>query len=151
MRLIRHVLISMILLSSKLAFADDISSINNIINAYYDVISGPSGFKYDADRDRNLHADSAIITRFNENGEFQRHDLFEEQKSLTEEYSEGLYEIEINRKTEEFGKIAHVWSEFEMRRSPNAKAYMTGVNSISLFFKDDRWWISSWSTQYKKK
>ena len=36
-----------------------------------------------------------------------------------------------------------------MRTSPEAEPYSGGFNSISLYFKDDRWWISSWSTQYK--
>ena len=36
-----------------------------------------------------------------------------------------------------------------MRASPEAEPYSSGFNSISLYFKEDRWWISSWSTQYK--
>ena len=36
-----------------------------------------------------------------------------------------------------------------MRTSLEAEPYSGGFNSISLYFKDDRWWISSWSTQYK--
>ena len=150
MRSLKYLFFSITLLSSKFTFPDDSSSINNIINAYYEVISGPAGFQYDSERDSNLHAEGAIITRFTENGEFQRHDLPEEQKFLGEEYSEGLYEIEVSRKTDEYGNIAHVWSKFEMRKSPKKEAYMTGINSISLFFRDGRWWIASWSTQYEK-
>ena len=39
------------------AYADDTSSIDSIVNAYYEVVSGPEGFIYDADRDTNIHAD----------------------------------------------------------------------------------------------
>ena len=54
---------------------------------------------------------------------------------------------EINRVFEEYGDIAHVWSTFEMRKSPDSDAFMRGINSISLYYKEDRWWIASWSTQ----
>jgi len=131
-------------------FSDsDVLSLDGIINAYYKVVSGPKGFKYDTKKDQLIHADNAIITRFNEVGEFQRHTLSDEQKSLTEPYPKGLYEVEINRIVEEYGRIAHVWSTFEMRESLDSDAFLRGVNSISLYFKDDRWWIASWSTQYE--
>ena len=34
-----------------------------------------------------------------------------------------------------------------MRKSPDSDAFMRGINSISLYYKEDRWWIASWSTQ----
>jgi hypothetical protein len=126
-------------------------SVDSIINAYYSVISGPKGFKYNPETDQFLHAPNAIITRFNETGEFQRHTLSEEQKSLEQPYAEGFYEVETNRVVERFGSLAHVWSTYEMRESPDSKAFMRGINSISLYFKDNRWWIASWGTQYEGK
>ena len=71
----------------------DVSTIEEIIDAYYEVISGPQGFKYDAEKDGFLHAPNAIITRFSEAGEFQRHTLSDEQLSLLEPYLEGFYEV----------------------------------------------------------
>ena len=55
-------LILVLSLSSQLSGASDVNTIDSIINTYYAVISGPAGFKYDADRDKNLHAEGAIIT-----------------------------------------------------------------------------------------
>lgn len=135
--------------SSDSSFSKDAQSIDSIINAYYRVVSGPKGFKYNPAIDNFLHAQDAIITRFNEAGEFQRHTLLDEQKPLQAPYSEGFYEVEVNRVVESYGGLAHVWSTYEMRGSPKAKAFMRGINSISLHFKDNRWWISSWSTQYE--
>lgn len=126
-------------------------SLDSIINAYYSVISGPKGFKYNPDTDQFLHAPNAIITRFNEAGEFQRHTLSEEQKSLEQPYAAGFYELETNRVVEHYGSLAHVWSTYEMRETPDGKAFMRGINSISLYFKDNRWWIASWGTQYEGK
>jgi hypothetical protein len=53
-------------------------SVGSIIKAYYSVISGPEGFRYNPGTDQVLHAPNAIVTRFNETGEYQRRTLLEE-------------------------------------------------------------------------
>jgi hypothetical protein len=145
----RYALVLMSLLVTMTAYADDTSSIDSIINAYYEVVSGPEGFIYDADRDTNMHADGALITKVFPDGRFQRHDLSVEQGMISVPYDQAFFESEVDRRIERYGNIAHVWSEFEMQTSLEAEPYSGGFNSISLYFKDDRWWISSWSTQYK--
>ena len=145
----RYALLLISLLVTMTAYADDTSSIDSIVNAYYEVVSGPEGFIYDADRDTNIHADGALITKVFPDGRFQRHDLSTEQAMISVPYDQAFFEYEVDRRIERYGNIAHVWSEFEMRTSPEAEPYSGGFNSISLYFKDDRWWISSWSTQYK--
>ena len=47
--------------ASLQALADDTASVDAIIDAYYEVISGPAGFVYDAERDENIHAPDALI------------------------------------------------------------------------------------------
>ena len=145
----RYVLLLISLLVTMTTYADDTSSIDSIINAYYEVVSGPEGFIYDADRDTTMHADGALITKVFPDGRFQRHDLRVEQGMISVPYDHAFFESEVDRRIERYGNIAHVWSEFEMRTSLEAEPYSSGFNSISLYFKDDRWWISSWSTQYK--
>jgi hypothetical protein len=137
------------LLVSMPGYADDTSSIDNIVNAYYEVVSGPEGFIYDSDRDTNIHANGALITKVFPDGRFQRHDLSAEQAMISVPYDQAFFEAEVDRRIERYGNIAHVWSEFEMRSSPEAEPHSGGFNSISLYFKNERWWISSWSTQYK--
>lgn len=133
---------------SQPAAADeaDVQSIDSIIDAYYDVISGPEGHQYDTERDLFLHAPAAIITRVSEAGNLQRHDFATEQAMLAEPYPEGLFEIEIGRVTEEYGNLAHVWTTFEIRNTPDGEVVSRGINSISLYRFEGRWWISSWST-----
>ncbi|MFT6753736.1 MAG: hypothetical protein ACI9VI_001063 [Candidatus Azotimanducaceae bacterium] len=133
--------------STQSSFEKDARTLDGIIGAYYRLVSGPEGFKYNAKIDRFLHAPNAIITRFTETGEFQRHALLAEQKSLEKPYAEGLYEIETHRTAQRYANLAHVWSTYEMRATPDGKAFKKGINSISLYFKDGRWWIASWSTQ----
>ena len=141
-------LLTCLLLISPIASADS-DSIDAIINAYYDVVSGSVGHEFDNKRDQNLHAEDAIITKFDDKNNFQRHDLITEQQSVPKIYTESFYEIEVSREVQRYENIAHVWSEFEIRETKNSKSFNGGFNSISLYFKDDRWWISSWSTQYK--
>ena len=138
----RYVLVLMSLLITIPSYADDTVSIDSIVNAYYEVVSGPEGFIYDADRDTNLHADGALITKVFPDGRFQRHDLSAEQAMISVPYDQAFFESEVNRRIERYGNIAHVWSEFEMRTSPKAEPYNGGFNSISLYLQDDRWWIS---------
>ena len=145
----RYALVLISLMVTVTTYADDTSSIDSIVNAYYEVVSGPVGFIYDAERDTNIHADGALITKVFPDGRFQRHDLSVEQAMISVPYDQAFFESEVGRRIERYGNIAHVWSEFEMRTSPEAEPYSGGFNSISLYFKEDRWWISSWSTQYK--
>lgn len=54
----------------------------------------------------------------------------------------GFFETEIARRTEQFGRIAHVWSTYESRHSPeDPEPFMRGINSIQLFHDEERWWI----------
>jgi hypothetical protein len=56
--------------------------------------------------------------------------------------TEGFYEMEVARRTEQFGRIAHVWSTYESRHDPaEPQPFMRGINSIQLFHDGTRWWI----------
>lgn len=49
-----------------------------------------------------------------------------------------FYEIEVARRIQEFGNMAHVWSVYEARRAPgDATPERRGINSIQLF-RDER-------------
>lgn len=133
--------------ASDYPLESDVQSIDAIISAYYDVISGPAGYQYDAERDQSLHAPHAIITRPSADDSLQRHDLATEQEPLKEPYPEGFFEYEIGRIVEEYENLAHVWSTYEIRVTREGEPVGRGVNSISLYYHKDRWWIASWSTQ----
>ena len=53
----------------------------------------------------------------------------------------GFFEKEISRKTEAFGRIAHVFSTYESRSTPHGEPFIRGINSIQLQHKDGRWWV----------
>ncbi len=52
-----------------------------------------------------------------------------------------FYEVETSRRIDVFGNIAHVWSAYEARRSPDdSEPERRGINTIQLFNDPDRGW-----------
>ena len=133
--------------ASDYSLAEDVATIDGIVDPYYDVISGPEGHRYDAERDRSLHAPDAIVTRITPEGEFQRHDFATEQEPFMTPYAQGFFETEIGRIVHRYGDLATVWTTFEVRETPDGEVINRGINDISLYYHDGRWWIASWSTQ----
>lgn len=138
----------------------DGESIDAIIAATYDVISGPAGEKRDWNRERSLFVPGARLIPtatvpgktdvdlaplvLDVEGYIARVEpLFEK---------EGFYEKEIARRVEQFGRIAHVWSTYESRHDPSEpEPFMRGINSIQLFNDGKRWWILSIYWQHESK
>jgi hypothetical protein len=129
----------------------DVESIDAIIAVAYNVISGPAGQKRDWNRERSLFYPGArLIPTASVPG---RNDVDLEPQILDVEgyiaraeplLKAGFYETEIARRTEQFGRIAHVWSTYESRHDPNDPApFMRGINSFQLFTDGKRWWILS--------
>ena len=127
----------------------DVESIDAIIAAAYDVISGPAGQKRDWNRERSLFYPGArMMPTASVPG---RNDVELEPQMLdVEKYiaraepllQQGFYETEIARRTEQFGNIAHVWSIYESRHNEDdPEPFMRGINSIQLFNDGKRWWI----------
>jgi hypothetical protein len=65
---------------------------------------------------------------------------------------EDFWEVESERQVEQFGRVAHVLSHYESRRSAEGPPFERGTNSIQLFWDDARWWIVSilWNTTREK-
>jgi hypothetical protein len=135
----------------------DVESIDAIINAAYDVISGAAGEKRDWNRERSLFYPGArLIPTASVLG---RNDVVLEPQMLDVEgyiarveplLQKGFYETEAARRTEQFGRIAHVWSSYESRHDPSdAAPFMRGINSFQLFHDGKRWWILSICWQHE--
>lgn|ERR1700682_710849 len=133
-----------------LADPTDVASIDAIITAAYDVISGPAGKKRDWDRQRSLFLPGARLIPTAKKAGQEDVDLAPQVLDVdayiarVEPYFQknGFFEKEIARRTEQFGHIAHVWSTYESRhRADDPEPFMRGVNSIQLFYDGSRWWI----------
>jgi hypothetical protein len=131
----------------QLADAKDVSSLDNILAAVYDVISGPAGKKRDWNRMRSLFIPGArlIPTSTKPNGESVTRVLeVEDYIKTSGEFLEknGFFEKEVNRQTESFGHIVHVFSTYEARqKAEDEKPFIRGINSIQLMNDGKRWWI----------
>jgi hypothetical protein len=130
------------------ALTSDVESIDAIIAAAYDVISGPAGQKRDWNRERSLFYPGARLIPTAKPG---ANDGLAPQIldvdgfiARVEPYfaEHGFFETEIARRTEQFGHIAHVWSTYESRHSADdPNPFMRGINSFQLFYDGNRWWI----------
>jgi len=126
---------------------EDVASIDAIIRAVYDVISGPAGAR-DWERERTLFFPGArlIPTRPGPEGGATA-DAFDVEgyiASRTPFFAENaFYESEVSRRTFRFGNIAHVLSSYEARRAPGQKPFLRGINSFQLFHDGRRWWVLS--------
>ena len=127
----------------------DVASVDAIIKALYDVISGPAGQKRDWNRFRSLFAPGARLMPTG-----RRPDGVQVMRALSpEEYATGIgpqleaggfYEREIGRRLEQFGGIAHVFSSYDSKRLPtDAAPFARGINSIQLVTDGTRWYVLS--------
>ena len=137
----------------KTALESDVSTLDGILHAAYEVLSGPAGQPRDWERYRTLFIDGARLMPVVAVADRKPH-----VRQLTlEEYirrvepifaAEDFWERETSREAEIVGRLAHVLSRYESLRDPNVEAFETGSNSMQLFFDDTRWWIVSvmWNT-----
>ena len=125
----------------------DVRSKEAVVAALYDVISGPAGQARDWDRFRSLFAEGARLMPLAhaEGGVRALVWTPEDYVARVAENLEerGFFETEVHRTVEEYGHVAHVFSTYESRRSPDAEPFDRGINSIQLIHDGSRWRILS--------
>lgn len=128
--------------------SDDVKTLDAIIKAYYEVVSGPAGEAPDFSRDSKLHHPSALISVASVDNDGKPRLSTMSLKGFYDRFGgvrqRGFYEWEIHRRTERFGNIANVWSTYAASDKQNGEPLMRGINNIQLFFDGGRWWIVSW-------
>lgn len=127
---------------------EDVESMDAILGALYNVISGPAGQARDWDRFRSLFTPGARLIPTGRTPEGQpRIRVIDPEGYITNSSAalqQGFFEKEIARKVDRFGGIAQVFSTYEARRTANdPKPFVRGINSIQLYFDGTRWWIVS--------
>lgn len=132
-------------------YTEDVKSIDAIITAYYDVVSGSASEPWEFERDKFIHSENAFITRLDEKGRAETHSLEAEYIPIGLSPKEDFYEKELKRKVSQYGNIAQVWSAFEIRNDPNVESQIRGLNSIQLHYENGRWWIDSWTCEMESE
>jgi len=125
---------------------NDVDSIEHIVKAVYETISGPAGSLRDWDRFRSLYYPGAhmIPSRGDEKGAARAFVVTpDEYATRAKDFfaKEGFYESAVANRIESWDHIAHVWSTYESRHAVQEKPFARGINSFQLFFDGTRWWI----------
>lgn len=125
----------------------DVASIDAIVDALYDCISGPAGPR-DWDRLRHLFLPGArLIPCRKPPGS----DAAEARVLSVDEFiaivepnakKQGFFEREVHRRLDRFGAVAQVFSTYESRHAADdPRPFVRGINSFQLFFDGKRWWV----------
>jgi hypothetical protein len=126
-------------------YSKDVGSVDAIISALYDVISGEPGAPRDWDRFRNLFKPESrlIPTRKNPQGELGVTSMAPEDyvQMFTTRITTGFFERELHRETEQYGTVTHVFSTYETKEKKDGPVTNRGVNSIQLFFDGKRFYV----------
>jgi len=128
---------------------EDVGTLDGIIAAYYDVITGPAGRPRQWARDRTLYIPDVkvISVEYRQStgkpfAQVMSHQQYVD--SANEEMvRNGFFEREIHRVTQQFGSIAHVFSTYETRLKADGPVIARGINSIELYNDGVRWWITA--------
>jgi hypothetical protein len=133
--------------ASPAARPADVATVDGIVAALYDVISGTAGQPRDWDRMRSLFAPEGRLMAVGARPE----GVYALRAMTVEDYiarnskafaTMGFFEREAARSTETFGQIVHVFSTYESRHARgDAEPFQRGINSIQLYHDGKRWWI----------
>jgi hypothetical protein len=127
----------------------DVKSIDSIVAALYDVISGPAGQKRDWNRFRSLFWPGArlipVIAKPDKTGYAPRVFDVDEYISHADLFFavEGFYEAAVANRVDQWAQIASVFSTYESRHAKSEKPFARGINSIQLFNDGQRWWVQN--------
>jgi len=129
------------------ALPADVETVDGIMAAVYDVISGGQGVERDWDRFRSLFHPSAqlIPSGFRQDGSSVI--IFWDVETYITTAGAGLvangfFENEIHRIEKRFGGVAHIFSTYESRRTAeDEEPFTRGINSVQLKHDGHRWWV----------
>jgi len=131
--------------ASAQANPKDVDSVEHIIAALYDTISGPVGPR-NWDRFHSLfYPDARLIPSHRDaSGKITANSLTVDQYAERAKAffdKEGFYESSVANRTEIWDHIAHVWSTYESRHAKGEKPFARGINSFQLLYDGSRWWV----------
>ena len=127
---------------------EDVATIDGIMKAFYDVISGPAGQPRQWGRDRTLYLPDIrfVETGVDRAGKTTANVITHQEfvdAADAQLVKNGFFETEIHRVTRTFGNITHIFSTYEMRSKADGPVFGRGVNSLQLFWDGKRYWVPS--------
>ncbi len=132
---------------------EDVKSLDAIMHAAYDSISGPAGGR-DWNRFRSLFLPQARFTAVGKGpdgaGFVISWNVDEFVRDAGAVFAKDpFYEIAIVNRPEGFGNMTQVLSSYESKRTPGGAPFERGMNSFQVLNDGKRWWIVSifWDTE----
>lgn len=128
----------------------DVESIDAIMTAVYDVISGEAGEARDWDRFMSLFIPEARLIPSGRNQQGQHGYAVWTPQQYVETVGpqleeNGFFEDEAYRVTERWGDIAHLFSTYNSYHTAAdmeaGNTFQRGINSFQLMFDGERWWV----------
>jgi hypothetical protein len=140
-------LIPTLVVAQEAARPADVQTIDGLMEAYYEVVSGPAEGRSDLARDRSLHHPEAWIAVAGANtaGEpvvnVMTLDGFHGENGPRQV---GFWEWETDRVERRSGNMVSVWSSYAASETEDGEPHTVGVNTLTLFWDGTRWWIMNW-------
>jgi hypothetical protein len=136
---------------------DDVASIEAIVKADYETISGGVGVPRQWARDLSLYDSHARYFSVDKNSKTGGLSVwtptFQEYADATDAHfvSAGFSEYELAHQTYRIGNVATVLSSYEGKLASTGKVFSRGVNIYQLYYDGKRWWISSisWDSEHE--
>jgi len=127
---------------------EEVHSVDAIVAAVYNVISGPKGQARDWDRMRSLFVPNARLIPARPARDSAHADVVLLSiddyiaRSSGNMTTSGFFERGIANSVEQFGNIVHVWSTYESRHdAADTAPFARGINSFQLLKDGDRYWV----------
>jgi hypothetical protein len=130
------------------ARAEDVGTIEGIVKASYEAISGGAGVPRDWGRDRTLfdpNSRSVAVEVNPKTGAISTHAKTEQDFADEADawmVKNGFTERELGHEIKRYGNVATVLSSYEGKTAAG-KSVSRGVNIFQLYFDGKRWWILS--------
>lgn len=126
-------------------YSKDVASVDGIIAALYECISGEAGAPRDWDRFRNLFKPETrlIPTRKNPQGELIIAPMAPEDyiTAFASRIPTGFFEREVHNVVEQYGTVTHVFSTYETKEKKDGPITNRGINSIQIFNDGKRYYV----------
>ena len=119
----------------------------SIIDLAYALISGKQGEARDWERWRTLHDAGARLIPIEGQGDSRVAKVLSPDEFISTRSAifaaMDFFEWETERREEQYGRLAQVWSTYVAASEPGGKPIRRGVNSFQLWNDGQRWWILS--------
>lgn len=124
----------------------DVESVDGLMAALYEVLSGPAGQPRDWSRDRTLYLEDCRFIWWEDGDNGERHMVNLDHQGAVDLFNEamvdkGYFVRETDRRTHISGNLAQVFSTYEASYTADGPVLERGINSLQLVNDGSRWWI----------